>query len=142
MKLIGVELDLQVKDFMTSMIITAESDALVVDAAKLMAVENVGSLIVTQNDILVGMVTRRDVIAAQLLSDEAYHTVTLGEIMTTPVVTINPDAEIGQAVSLMNQSDRTHLPVMEGDAITGVISASDIIRALATLRLMSMGDQE
>lgn len=127
---------------MTSMIITAEADALVVDAAKLMAVENVGSLIVTKDDVLAGMVTRRDIIAAQLLSEEVYHTLTLSDIMETPVVTISENAELGQVVSLMNQTERSHIPVLEGDEIIGVISTSDVIRALATLKLLATGADE
>ena len=62
--------------------------------------------------------------------------------METPVVTISPNAELGQAVSLMNQTERSHIPVMEGDEITGVISSSDVIRALATLKLLATGAEE
>ncbi len=131
-----------VKDFMTSIIITAEVDVTVIEAAKLMAVESVGSLIVTRDDELAGMVTRRDIIAAQLLSDESYHAMTLEDIMETPVVTISPTAELGQAISLMNQTERHHIPVIEGNEITGVISASDVIRALATLKLLATGAEE
>ena len=55
------------RDFMTSLIITAEADTLVVDAARLMAAEDIGSLLITKADVLAGMVTRREVIGAQLL---------------------------------------------------------------------------
>jgi CBS domain-containing protein len=131
-----------VKDFMTSMIITAEVHALVVDAAKLMAVENVGSLIVTKDEVLAGMVTRKDIIAAQLLSDDAFHALTLEDVMETPVVTVSPDAEIGQVIAIMNQTGRTYIPVIEGDDITGVVSSSDVIRALATLKLIATGAEK
>jgi CBS domain-containing protein len=131
-----------VKDFMTSMIITAEVHALVVDAAKLMAVENVGSLIVTKDEVLAGMVTRKDIIAAQLLSDDVFHTLTLEDVMETPVVTVSPDAEIGQVIAIMNQTGRTYIPVIEGDDITGVVSSSDVIRALATLKLIATGAEK
>jgi CBS domain-containing protein len=131
-----------VKNFMTSIIVTAESDALVVDAAKLMAAENVGSLIITRNDVLAGIVTRRDVIAAQLLSDDLYHSQTVEDIMTSPVVTVSPDADLGQVIAVMNQTGRRHIPVIEGDSIIGVVSASDIIRVLATVKLLAEGAYE
>jgi CBS domain-containing protein len=124
---------------MTSIIVTADSDALVVDAAKLMAAENVGSLIITKNDVLAGIVTRRDVIAAQLLSDDLYHSQTLEDIMSSPVVTISPDADLGQAIAVMNQTGRRYVPVIEGDDIIGVVSSSDIIRVLATVKLIAEG---
>lgn len=131
-----------VRDFMTSVIITAEVHALVIDAAKLMAVENVGSLIVTKDEVLAGMVTRKDIIAAQLLSDDVFHTLTLEDIMETPVVTVSPDAEIGQVIAIMNQTGRTYIPVIEQHDITGVVSSSDVIRALATLKLIATGAEK
>lgn len=124
---------------MTSMIITADADTLVVDAAKLMAAEDVSSLLITKSDVLAGMVTRKEVIGAQLLSEESYHSLCVSDIMTTPVVTIGPEADLGQAISLMNQTGKRHIPVIEGNDIIGLIAATDIIRVLATVKLIADG---
>ncbi len=124
---------------MTSLIVTADAETLVVDAAKLMAAEDVGSLLVTKADVLAGMVTRREVIGAQLLSDESYQTLRVEEIMTTPVVTIGPEADIGQAISLINQTGKRHIPVIEGNDIIGLVATTDIIRVLATMKLIADG---
>jgi CBS domain-containing protein len=124
---------------MTALIITAEADTLVNEAAKLMAAEDVGSLLVTKADVLVGMVTRREMVGAHLLSEESYQSLTLDDIMITPVVTIGPEADIGQAVALMNQTGRRRIPVIEGNDIIGVITATDIIRVLATMKLIADG---
>jgi len=129
----------KVRDFMTSIIITAESDTPVVDAARLMAVEDVGSLLVTKADVLAGMVTLREIIGAQLLSEESFQTLCLEDIMTTPVVTIGPDADLGQAISLMNQTGKRHIPVIEGNDIIGLVATTDIIRVLATMKLIADG---
>ncbi|MFW9833850.1 MAG: cyclic nucleotide-binding/CBS domain-containing protein [Candidatus Thorarchaeota archaeon] len=130
---------MKVRDFMTSMIITADAETLVVDAAKLMAAEDVGSLLITKSDVLAGMVTRREVIGAQLLSEESYHLLCVSDIMTTPVVTIGPEADLGQAISLMNQTGKRHIPVIEGNDIIGLIATTDIIRVLATMKLIADG---
>ncbi|MFW9808633.1 MAG: cyclic nucleotide-binding/CBS domain-containing protein [Candidatus Thorarchaeota archaeon] len=130
---------MQVRDFMTTFIITAEADTLVKEAAKLMAAEDVGSLLVTKADVLVGMVTRREMVSAHLLSEESYQSLTLEDIMITPVVTIGPEADIGQAVTLMNQTGRQRIPVIEGNDIIGVITATDVIRVLATMKLIANG---
>jgi predicted transcriptional regulator len=124
---------------MTSLIITAEAETLVKDAAKLMAAEDIGSLLVTKADVLAGMVTRREVIGAHLLSSESYQTLTVEDIMTTPVVTIGPDADIGQTISLINQTGRRRIPVIEGNDIIGVVTTTDIIRVLATMKLIADG---
>ncbi len=128
-----------VKDFMTSLIMTAETDVLVSDAAKLMAFERIGSLIVTRSEVLVGMVTRQDILEARLMSDETYITLTLEEIMHSPVVSISPDADLGQLVSLMNQTGKRHIPVLSGDEVIGLVSTSDVIRVLATVKLIADG---
>ncbi|MFW9786326.1 MAG: cyclic nucleotide-binding/CBS domain-containing protein [Candidatus Thorarchaeota archaeon] len=130
---------MKVRDFMTSLIITADAETLVVDAARLMAAEDVGSLLITKSEVLAGMITRREVIGAQLLSDESYHSLCVADIMTTPVVTIGPEADIGQAITLMNQTGKRHIPVIEGNDIIGLVAATDIIRVLATMKLIADG---
>ena len=131
--------NVRVRDIMTSLIITAEAETLVVDAARLMAAEDIGSLLITKADVLAGMVTRREVIAAQLLSEESYHNLRVKDIMTTPVVTIGPEADIGQAISLINQTGKRHIPVIEGNDIIGLVATTDIIRVLATMKLIADG---
>lgn len=133
---------MKVRDFMTSFIVTAEADTLVVDAAKLMAAEDVGSLLITKSDVLAGMITRREVISAQLLSDESYHTLCVEDIMTTPVVTIGPEADLGQTIALMNQTGVRHIPVIEGNDIIGLVATTDVIRVLATMKLIADGAPE
>ncbi|MFX0108498.1 MAG: CBS domain-containing protein, partial [Candidatus Hodarchaeota archaeon] len=66
-----------VSDFMTSIIVTAETDTPLIDAARLMAAEDIGSLMITRGDVLVGMITRKDIIGAQLLSAESYRSLTV-----------------------------------------------------------------
>ncbi|MFW9800815.1 MAG: cyclic nucleotide-binding/CBS domain-containing protein [Candidatus Thorarchaeota archaeon] len=128
-----------VRDFMTSMIVTAEFETPVLEAARLMAAEDIGSLMVTRSDVLVGMVTRRDIIAAHLLSEDIYMSLSVEDIMTSPVISISPEADLGQAISVMNQTNAKCLPVMEGDSVIGVVSASDVIRVLATVKLIADG---
>lgn len=130
---------MQVRDFMTSLIVTSEAETPLREAAKLMAAEDIGSLIVTRGDVLAGMVTRKDIIGAQLLSEDAYSSLSVEDVMTSPVITIRPDADIGQAIGIMNSAGVKCLPVIEGDSIIGVVSASDIIRVLATMKQLANG---
>jgi CBS domain-containing protein len=59
--------------------------------------------------------------------------------MTTPVVTIGPEADLGQAIALMNQTGKRHIPVIEGNDIIGLVATTDIIRVLATMKLIADG---
>jgi len=121
---------------MTSIIVTAEIDTPVSEAAKLMALDDVGSLIITKSDVLEGLVTRREIIGARLFSEEAYQNLVVGDIMTTPVVTIGPEADLGQIIGLMHKTGRRRIPVIEGNDIIGMVSASDVITVLATMKLV------
>ncbi len=127
---------MQVREFMTSMIITVDKDTPLVEAIKLMAAEEIGSLIVTSNDVLEGIVTERDVMGALLLSDEVFHSLSLKDVMTKPVTTISPEADIGQTIAIMDQSGQKHLPVVEGHDVIGIVTSSDVLRVLATLKLV------
>jgi CBS domain-containing protein len=57
--------------------------------------------------------------------------------MTSPVVTISPDTDIGQVISVLSHSGKNHIPVVEGNEIIGLITAADVIRVLATLKLVA-----
>ena len=127
---------------MTSVIVTAEIDTPVKEAAKLMALDDVGSLIITKSEELAGLVTRKEIIGARLFSEEAYKTLTVEDVMTTPVVTVGPDADIGQIIGLMHKTGRRRVPVIEGQDIIGIVSASDVIRVLATMKLIVDGISE
>ena len=128
---------MEVSNFMTSLVVTAEIDTLVSEAAKLMALDDVGSLIITKSDVLAGLVTRREIIGAHLFSDEAYESLVVGDIMITPVVTVGPDADLGQVIGLMNKTGKRRIPVIEGNDIIGMVSASDVIGVLATMKLIA-----
>jgi CBS domain-containing protein len=124
------------------MIVTSEAETPVKEAAKLMAAEDIGSLLVTKGDLLAGMVTRKEIIGARLLSDDAYFSLTVEDVMTSPVITISPDADLGQTIAVMNQAGVKCLPVIEGDSIIGVVSTSDVIRVLATMKHLADGAPE
>ena len=74
-----------------------------------------------------------------VFSEESYNALVVGDIMTTPVVTVGPDADIGQVIGLMNKTGKRRVPVIEGDEIIGMVTASDIIRVLATMKLIADG---
>jgi CBS domain-containing protein len=130
---------MRVREFMTSLIVTADAATPVVEAAKIMAVEDVGSVIVTKNEVLVGLVTQKDIIAAQLMSEGVYHRLTLEDIMSSPVVTISPDADLVQAIALMHQTGKRHIPVIEDEDIIGIVTSTDVLRVIATMKLVAKG---
>jgi CBS domain-containing protein len=130
---------MQVREFMTSILVTSDASTRVSEAAKLMAAEDIGSLVITKGDTMVGIVTRRDLISSQLLSPEAYEDLTVEDIMTSHVVSVSPEADLWQAISLMDKTGKKHIPVVADDQTIGIITATDLIRVLATMKLIAGG---
>ena len=118
-----------VKDIMTKSVITIEVDKTVFEAAKLMSSEGIGCLVVTQNDVAVGIVTEKDflrrVIAQRISVD-----VKISEIMSKSLITVDPDLSIRDAARLMSANNIRRLPVVKKNVLVGILAASDLARQI------------
>lgn len=116
---------MRVQDLMNKNVICIDQNASLLEAAKLMLRENIGTLCVTGSG-LVGMLTDRD-IATKAVSEgwnPTEHRV--GEIMAHNPVSISPDADVLQATELMAKHRVRRLPVCQDSRIVGVISFTDL----------------
>jgi CBS domain-containing protein len=110
-------------------IFTVTSSATVYEALGLMAAKNVGALLVVDEGRLVGIFSERDYARKIALLGKSSHDTPVAEIMTTKVVTIEPDRNAGECMALMTEKRIRHLPVME-NGLVGVISIGDVVRAV------------
>jgi CBS domain-containing protein len=117
-----------VKDIMAKKIVTVESTVNVGDAIKLMAERNIGSVVVTRDGEMVGILTERDVLKKCYAPDQ-YTAMKAGEVMSKPLITIRSDAAIGDAAELMAEKNARRLLVTENDKIQGIISQRDLMEA-------------
>ncbi|MEB3844550.1 MAG: CBS domain-containing protein [Desulfurococcales archaeon] len=103
----------------------------VAEGARIMARENVGSLIIVdENDSLIGIVTKTDIVYKVVAEGRNPSTTMLGEIMTRNPYYIFRDASLREAAELMGDKRIGHLPVVDPETmkVVGVISKSDILR--------------
>lgn len=107
---------------------TATSDALVVDAAKLMTEKEIGAVLVVDNDKVVGIVSERDCVREFVVNSAKE--LRVREIMTKQVVYIRPEQTSAECMALMNHKNIRHLPVMDGNELLGVISMKDVAKEL------------
>ena len=114
-------------DIMTSSPRTVASSATVGEAAKLMRDEDVGSLPVVQDNRLVGVVTDRD-IAVRVVAEGRDAQTHVAEVASDRPVTVEPSADVDQALQLMSEHQVRRLPVVEGGRLVGVIAQADIAR--------------
>lgn len=104
--------------------------ATVYDALKQMADRNVGALVVLQQGELVGIFSERDYARKVALLGKSSRDTPVSEIMTSKVVTIDPDRTAGECMALMTEKRFRHVPVLEGGKLVGVISIGDVVRAV------------
>jgi CBS domain-containing protein len=117
-----------VKDIMAKKIVTVESTVNVGDAIMLMAERNIGSVVVTRDGEIVGILTERDVLK-KCYAPGQYTAMKAGEVMSEPLITIRGDAAIGDAADLMAEKNARRLLVTENDKIQGIISQRDVMEA-------------
>ena len=111
-------------------VVSVAPEASVFDAIKLMADKAVGSLIVMQDDELVGIITERDYARKVILKGRSSSTTTVAEIMTENVLTTSDSHTVKDCMELMTEKRIRHLPVLEDDRVIGVISIGDLVQAI------------
>ena len=116
----------QVRDQMTSDVVTIEPSASIVEAASKMIQKEKGPLPVVEDGKPVAMVTDRDIVARVVAAGKDPGSLTVMDIATTDLVTVSPDADISEARQLMAQNQLDRILVCEGDTLVGIISEADI----------------
>jgi CBS domain-containing protein len=119
----------QIRDVMTSNPTTCEPSATVVDAAKVMAREDIGSVPIVEGGRLVGLVTDRDIIVRTVSEGRDVKTTTVQDVASKDLVTVTPDEDLGRALQLMGKHQVRRIPVVEGDRVVGIVAQADVARA-------------
>ena len=103
--------------------LTASPESTVSSAAKLMADQNAGAVMVVQNDRLVGILTERDVVFRVIALGLDAETTRLNDVMTTAPKTLDPNKSYGHALLLMQENGFRHVPVIENGRPIGIVSS-------------------
>lgn len=115
-----------VRDAMTQKALTAGPRTTVARAAKVMSERGVGSIIIVKGKKPVGILTERDLLMKVVATDMKPSKVLVGKVMSSPVLTITPEADITDAARTMVRNKIRRLPVVEGGRLIGIVTASDI----------------
>ncbi len=102
-------------------------DASVYDALCMMADKDVGALLVTEGEQLVGIISERDYARKIILQGKTSKDTLVREIMSTKLFTIHPDQTVEEAMEMMSRRHIRHLPVVVEDKLLGVISIGDVV---------------
>ena len=103
-------------------------DESVFDALALMARREVGAVVVLEAGRLVGILSERDYARKIILLGKASKDTPVRDIMTQRVVCVTPATTIDECMALMTDKRCRHLPVLEDDRVTGVVSIGDVVK--------------
>ena len=117
-----------VREAMTASPRAVQVSTSTVEAAQLMASENVGSLPVVEGNRLVGMVTDRDLVLEVVAKERDPATTTVGEICSRNPVTVRAEEPLDDALQRMAKEQVRRVPVVEGEELVGIVSQADVAR--------------
>jgi CBS domain-containing protein len=121
----------RVRDIMTTDVPLTTLNTPVSDAARLMRAADRDSLIVFDLGRATGIVTERDIIRKVTAEGIDAMRVHVGEIVSSPLVTIHPDKSVKEAAMLMIQKKIRHLPVVKENRLLGIITSQDFAKLMS-----------
>ena len=113
---------------------TISPDRSVFDALQLMADKNIGALIVTDQEKVIGIFSERDYARKIILKGKASKETSVSEIMTPVVVYVTLKETVEDCMNLMTDKRIRHLPVIEEEKLVGLISIGDVVKAIISDR--------
>lgn len=119
---------LKAKDVMVTEVAVMDAEVSVKKAAEVMAQEGVSAVIVTVEEKAKGIVTERDILKRIVVEDKNAKKTKVKEIMTSPLVTIEPTTDLEEAARLMFEKKIKNLPVTHENHLIGLINLQDICR--------------
>jgi CBS domain-containing protein len=122
-----METEIPVRDIMTRPVITAGADIDIHSAARIMGKANVGSLIIVQGIKPIGILTERDLVKKIVAHAIDPRSVKAEEVMSSPLVTIPPEASLRDAAATMLKSCVKRLPVISDGLLVGIITDTDLV---------------
>ena len=109
-------------------IVACDTRTSVWDAVRMLAERRIGALPVYAGGKVAGIFSERDVVYQLAEQGPSMLDKTVGEVMTSPPITVSPSTDILEALGLMTRRRIRHLPVMEGEAIKGFVSIGDLVK--------------
>jgi CBS domain-containing protein len=109
-------------------ILSISPDICVYNALEIMVENNVSSLVVVEDEKLVGIFTERDYARKVILKGKSSKETAIGEIMSVNVITVTPDSTIDECMQLMTGKFIRHLPVLEHGKMVGIVSIGDVVK--------------
>lgn len=112
------------------MVLSVSVTETVFDAINLMAQVNIGAILVQDGDTISGIFTERDYLQKIALKSLSSKQTLVGDVMTSPVISADPDDSVEQCMETMTTCHCRHLPVVENGKLLGIVSIGDLVKRM------------
>lgn len=126
---------MQVKDIMTTRIVSVDPTASAKDAAVLMNRNNIGSVPVVKGTDVEGVITDRDIVLRCVAENRDVNSVKVEDICTKGAVCVQPEQNLKEALNIMATQQVRRLPVVESGKLVGMLSLADLAREKSGMEL-------
>jgi CBS domain-containing protein len=109
-------------------VLKIDASATVFEALEKIVERNVGSILVTDGDKVVGIMTERDYLRKIAVKGRTSRDTKVSEIMTSPLVYVTPETSVDETMAIMTDRRIRHLPVVENDEVVGILSIGDVVK--------------
>lgn len=116
-----------VNEVMKHSVISIDSSMTVQDAAKMMDDASIGAIVVLENGIAVGIITERDIVR-RIVSKEKPLSTSVKDVMSSPLIVINPDDSVWELAQLMKMRKIHRVPAVKENKLVGIVTTSDIVK--------------
>ena len=106
----------------------------VIQALQLLSEKRIGALLVLDGDEIAGVLSERDIVRRIAAEKTCELDQAVSEVMTYDVVTISPEDDIEDCMSIMTEEHIRHLPAVEDGKLIGLVSIGDVVKAMITSR--------
>ena len=107
---------------------TIAPEATIKRAADWLRVKNIGALVVTSENAILGLISEREIVHAFSRHGEMAASMLVKEIMQSGVTTVSPDESVNRVMKLMTHHRVRHMPVLRGGKLVGIVSIGDIVK--------------
>ena len=121
-------MSIRMRDVMVKQVITTRKDSTVEEAVKLMNEREIGCLIVTENNRPIGILTERDLLKRILVKSKDLKGMKVQDVMSMPLISVEPNVQIGDASRLMLQKNIKKMPIVKKGELVGLVTLTDILR--------------
>ena len=107
---------------------TIAPEATIKRAADWLRVKNIGALVVTSENAILGLISEREIVHAFSRHGEMAASMLVKEIMQSGVTTVSPDESVNRVMKLMTHHRVRHMPVLRGGELAGIVSIGDVVK--------------